>query len=169
MKTLKKIVSTTVMLIVMVSFSQCSSTKKLQEQVAITFGDVYCQKWIAGIKEGGSGLNIIIPTSNTSIKLDSVYFRGKAAKLEIKSSGDVVYIAKFLSSLNTKQDIIMSSNPKAEYGNKLPVIQEKIPFELKDTECVISYKKGNKTQYFKITNVLEKDLLAYPSAPPRKQ
>jgi len=147
----------------MVSFSQCSSAKKLQEQVAITFGEVYCQKW------GGSGLNIIIPTSSTSIKLDSVYFRGKVAKLEIKSSGDVVYIGKFLSSLNTKQDIIMSSNPKAEHGNKLPVIQEKIPFELKDTECVISYKKGKKTQYFKISNVLEKDLLAYPSAPPRKQ
>ena len=153
----------------MASFSQCSSAKKIQEKAPLVLGQVYCQSWIAGIEGGGAGLNVFIPVEDNSIILDSVYFRGKATKLEIKSLNETIYIGRFISDLNKKKDIVMSSEPTAEYGNKMPIITEKIPFELKDNECVISYKEGKTTKYFKVDNVVEKELIPYPSAPTNKQ
>jgi len=169
MKTLKTISFSILMLIVMASFSQCSSTKKLQLNYPLDLGQVYFQKWIAGIEGGGAGLNIFIPTEDTSIKLDSVYFRGKAAKLEVKSQNGTIYIGRFISNFNKKKDLIMSNDPNAEFGNEMPEISQKIPFVLKDNECVISYKDGKTTKYFKVDNITEKDLIPYPSAPPNKQ
>jgi len=166
MKALKQISSITMLSFFMMAFSQCSSTKKLQEKAPMTLGDVYCQRWIAGVQGGGSGLNVFIPVNDASISLDSVFFRGKAAKLEIKQAGqETIYIGRFSGEVNQKRDINMNGDVKAEYGNKPPIIYNKNPFELKHNECVVSYMKGKKKEYFKIENIKEKDLIPYPSAP----
>jgi hypothetical protein len=169
MQTLKTISFSILTLIVMASFSQCSSIKKIQQTVPLDLGQVYYQAWIAGIEGGGAGLNIYIPTEDNSIELDSVYFRGKAAKLEFKNQNGIIYIGRFISDFNKKKDIVMSNEPNTEFGNEMPKMPPKIPFELKDNECVISYKEGKKTKYFKVSNIVEKDLIPYPSAPPNKQ
>ena len=169
MKTLKTILFSLLMLIVVASFSQCSTIKKLEKQAPLNIGEVYCQKWISGVEGGGSGLNIFIPTRDTSIELDSVYFRGKATKLETKPQNKSLYIGRFVSNVNQKKDLIMSNEPYAEYGNKMPIKTQNIPFELKENECVISYKAGKTIKYFKIGNIIEKELIPYPSAPPNKQ
>jgi len=156
----------------MASFSQCKSTKKLQETTPIELGKVYFHKWIAGVKGGGAGTNIFIPLSSTSqnsIVLDSVYFRGKVAKLEIKQQEQIVYIGRFISEFNQKEDIMMSNEPNAEYGNKMPKLAKKIPFELKDDQCVVSYKDGGTTKYFKIDNIIEKQTTPMMSAPPNNK
>lgn len=149
----------------MLGFSQCSSTKKLQTEAPIKVGKVYYQKWVAGVQGGGSGLNIFIPVNDTSIALDSVYFRGRAAKLETKPQDQSLYIGRFISQFNQKQDIIMSGDSISEYGNKLPIVNEYIPFELSPNECVVSYIDGKKTKYFKIENVVEKASMHFPMAP----
>ena len=92
----------------MASFSQCLSAKKIQEEAPLALGQVYCQEWIAGIEGGGAGLNIYIPTVNSFVELDSVYFRRNVAKLEIKSLNETIYIGRFISDLNKKKLIIMS-------------------------------------------------------------
>ncbi len=157
----------------MTSFSQCSSSKKLQSKVPIEFGEGYFQKWVAGVKGGGSGINIFISINegvSEEFILDSVYFRGKVAKLEVKPNNKTLYIGRFKTDLNTmKQDIVMSSDSKEEYGNQLPKIEAKIPFDLKDNECVVSYKKGDETQYYKIENIIEKQAEYFPSVPPNRQ
>ena len=169
MKTIKHVLREGLLFFIVVSFFQCSSAQKLQEKAPITFGEVYCQRWVAGVEGGGSGLNIFIPIKESTIALDSVYFRGKAAKLEISQRKNLLYIGRFHSEINRKRDIIMSNEPYAEYGNKMPITIKKIPFELKDNECVISYRQDHKTKYFKIDNVVEKDIIPYPSVPPNKQ
>ncbi len=50
----------------------------------------------------------------------------------------------------------MSNEPNAEYGNPIPKIKEKLPFALKENDCVISYKESDKTKYFKIEKIIEK-------------
>ena len=168
MTPLKKIISITILPLIMFSFSQCSSQKKLQEKSPVQLKEVYCQSWVAGVRGGGAGLNIFIPidaVSDEKIELDSVYFRGKSAKLETKPQSPSMFIGRFTSEVNKKQDIIMSSDSRQEYGNKMPKVKEDIPFELKDDECIVSYKEGNKTKYFKIKNVIEKASIPYPSAP----
>ena len=153
----------------MTSFSQCSSSQKLQENPPVTFGEVYFQRWNAGVKDGGSGINLFIPVTDKSVVLDSVYFRGKSAKLETKPQSKMLYIGYFKTEFNQPKDIVMSSNPLDEYNNPLLIKKEKIPFALKDSECVVSYKDGQTTKYFKIENIIEKEAINYPSAPNNKQ
>lgn len=152
----------------MTSFSQCSSSKKLQKNTPEGIGQVYCQSWVAGVEGGGSGLDIYIPVTDTELALDSVYFRGKAAKLEFKKEA-MMFVGRYPSEFNKKKDMVMSQDPKEEYGNEMPVIDKPIPFELQENECVISLIEADKTKYFKITDVVEKQALAYPSAPQVKQ
>src|SRR5690606_41772555 len=84
MKLIKSSIFSIALLTIMTSFSQCSSSQKLQEKAPVTFGEVYFQRWNAGIQGGGSGINLFIPVMDTNVVLDSVYFRGKSAKLETK-------------------------------------------------------------------------------------
>ena len=169
MKTIKKMTSLALLFIVVASFSQCSSAKNAQESSSLEIIQAYCQRWIGGVEGGGSGLNIFIQTMDNSIRLDSVYFRGKGAKFETKPQSETLYIGRFMSDFNQKKDMIMTSEPKGEFGNEAPQVLTKIPFELKDNECMVSYQKNGSTIYFKIENVVEKELIPYPSAPPIKQ
>ncbi len=84
---MKSIVNIILISIVLTGFTNCSSAQKLEKQVSFKIGEVYYQHWVAGIKGGGSGVNIFIPIDNldNNVKLDSVYFKGKATKLEVKT------------------------------------------------------------------------------------
>jgi hypothetical protein len=165
MKTINKIVGLLTLTLVMASFSQCSSAQKLQKKAPTTFGEVYFQKWVSGVAGGGSGINIFVETLTDNVQLDSVYFRGRAAKFEVKPANKLLYIGRFLTDSNKNEHMIMSSDTNQEYGNKAPIIPSKIPFELKDNECVISYLSNNQTKYFKIENIEERRSKNYPMAP----
>jgi len=172
MKSMKHTTSLFILPIILMSFSRCSSQKKLQEKAPVELEQVYCQPWVAGVKGGGSGLNIFIPVKvmpRDNVVIDSVYFRGKVAKLETKPQNPTLYIGRFQTTRNKKKDIIMSGDGNAEYGNEIPKISKPIPFELKKNECVISYKTADKTEYFKIVNIVDKPLQALPFAPPPKK
>ena len=140
----------------------------MQEKSPVALEQVFCQRWVAGVEGGGSGLNIYIPVKETTTELDSVYFRSQSVKLEFKKEG-MIYVGRFTSDFNKKKDKVMSDEPNAEFGNEMPEIPKKIPFELNDNECVISYLDGKSTKYFKVPNVVEKPMIAYPSPPPVKQ
>ncbi len=133
----------------MVSFYNCSSAKMLQNESPFEIGEAYYQ-------ESNTDINVYIPIKsnpNNTI-LDSVYFQGKKTKLELESAS--LAVGRFKTESTQKQDIIMSNKPYAEYGNKIPKLSEKSPFELKENECVVSYKEENKFKYFKIKNVIQK-------------
>ncbi|WP_431133158.1 hypothetical protein [Psychroserpens mesophilus] len=169
MKSLKQISFLMVMIILMVSFSQCSTAQKLQKKPPVKIGETYAQKWVAGIQEGGSGINVFIPVKDTAVTLDSIYFRNQKVNLEFNNGDQAFYIGRFKIDFNQKQDIILSSDMKEEAKNVLPKLKEEMPFELKDDECIITYRKGSQTLYFKISNIKIKQPLHYPSAPPKGQ
>ena len=168
MRSCGAIIISALTLIVMSSFSQCSGSKSLDEKAPVTIEQAYCQRWVGGVEGGGSGMNIYLPLSDAGFELDSVYFRGRAAKLEWKE-GAKQFVGRFQSEFNKKEDIIMDKDPAKEYGNELPDSASSIPFELKQDECVVSYKKGNRTHYFKVEKIVEKQMIAFPSAPKVKQ
>ncbi len=169
---MKKLGIVFICITVVFTITHCSTAQKLQKKPPITLQEVYIQSWVSGVKGGGSGINLFIPVSQKipqNIQLDSAYFKGKVAKLELSDASQMLYVARFKANFNQNQDIIMSSDPKEEYGNQLPELNEKIPFDLKDTECVISYTESNVTKYFKIDNIVIKKQEHYPSAPKNKQ
>ena len=85
-------------------------------------------------------------------------------KVEISKMG---YIASFKTKSNQKEDIVMSNNKNAEYGNQIPTKQD-FPFDLKDNEAVISYTENATLKYLLIKNIKEKSRIEYPSAPQRR-
>lgn len=138
-------------------FLQCSSTQKLQENVSFKVEQPYFQKWVAGVKNGGSGINIFIPVTNlkTNITLDSLYFRGHKVLLETKPNNPNLFIGRILTEANQNEDF----SPKAE---------AEIPFDLKENEAVIIYTENDKKKYYKIENIKEKQAEYFPSTPPKQ-
>ncbi len=147
------------MFVIMAVFSHCATGKQLETNLPFGIGDVYYQERVADVKGGGSGVTIFITLQENpnNIMLDSVYFQGKEAKLEFVN--DTVYMGRLESKTALKNDIIMSIEPHAEYGNKAPRIPNKPRFELKEDECIVSYKTSNKVKYFKIGKINKKEAL----------
>jgi hypothetical protein len=171
MKTIKNITQLIAIVFVMTGFSNCAGSKKLQQEAPFTMGTVYYEKWVAGVKGGGSGINLGMTLTKLpeDIVLDSVYFRGmKAPLVKETTEKGILYLAHFKTELNKKKDIISHEDPKMEVGNEPPSIQEKIPFELKENEAVISYLHKGKKRYYKIEGIKAKPQVAYPSAPVKK-
>lgn len=137
-------------------FMQCSSAQKLQKEATFKTDNAYYQKWVAGVKGGGSGINVFIPvtTKVEDVKLDSLFFRGHKVALQTKPNNATLYIGYITTDANQKEGFT---------SNKV-----KLPFELNDNEAVVSYIENNTTKYIKIENLVEKQMEQYPSAPPKK-
>ena len=135
-------------MVIMASFSQCSSAYKLQKNAPKSLGESYFEQWVSGMAQGPSGINVFIKVEDDNIQMDSVYFRGKGIKLVKDSSDNMLYVARFISKSTNKEDMMMSSDSKQEYGNKAPEIPKKIPFDLKANECIVSYQLNGKTLYY---------------------
>ena len=175
MKHYKSVTVLVLLFVMLTSFTQCKSSKKindnqqafkLEENASFTLSETYFQSRVAGVKGGGSGIHMYINvlTNTNNVVLDSVYFKGLKAKVEVSKMG---YIASFKTKANQKEDIVMSNNKSAEYGNQIPTKQD-FPFDLKDNEAVISYTENATLKYLLIKNIKEKSRIEYPSAPQRR-
>lgn len=147
------------------SLFSCNSSKKIN-QVSSTcdnIKDAYFQHWIGGQEQTGSGTNIHITFSESinDKKLIRIYFQNKVAEPHIID--DFTIVALF----STKNpDLILENSPKDEYGNQAPIMVKNFP-NLAENEAVLEYLINDKSVFCKISNLKEKELLAYPSARPR--
>lgn len=171
-----RIISFFAVLFTAILFCNCNSAKQaiktntvlFEEKPSFQLGQVYFQKWVAGVQGGGSGIHMyfIVETNKNHVVFDSVYFRGMKAKMQL---GKIGYLASFNTVLNQKVDIIMDGDSSNEFGNKLPKENDNYPFNLRENECVIQYSEKGKTKYYKVTDVVEKQAEYYPSAPNNKE
>ncbi len=132
-----------------VLLSSCGSNKELQERSPAQFDQSY-------FTSTTSSLQLFIPVKviqPNRISLDSVYFRGMKSALQQDPENMGVYTAQFNTG---KKDLIMSSDPKEEYANKMPQMPVKAPFELKEDEALVVFKENNKKKYYKITRIEER-------------
>lgn len=157
---MKKTTTFLIGIILVMSFSNCANSKKLQEQEPVAFDQAYYTTGTGGTKDAGSGLNLFIPVKNgyqSDVELDSVYFRGRRAELKKEPKEGNVYIAYFRTNDEARaSDLVMSIDPKEEYGNQPPEIVREFPHELEEDEAVVSYKKDGKTGYYKVTGIVRK-------------
>ncbi|MCL5127286.1 hypothetical protein [Algibacter sp. L4_22] len=166
MKFLKLISSAFLLLVISFTFTQCASSQKLQKKMPFDLGETYFQNWNSGIKHGDSGTNLYISiNANNEIALDSVYFKNQVKKLELLKNN--IYVAHFITK--QKPHINLSSNREEEYGNTIQKQTKPIPFVLNNDECVITFKHGEKTMYYKILNISKKPSINYPSTTHNKQ
>ncbi|HSI71518.1 MAG TPA: hypothetical protein VK941_14885 [Gillisia sp.] len=134
------------LILVAIFFSSCAGNKGLQEKAPAQFQQAYSTTDAASVK-------LFIPVSaiqSERVELDSVYFRGRKAPLIITPERPGVYMANFDTG---KPDIIMHEDPREEYGNKVPEVPVKVPFDIDDDEAVIVFTENNTTKFYKITGI----------------
>lgn len=158
--------------ILTLGFSQCRTAKdtmniaKTIELSEVSKTQAYYQEWVAGVRGGGSGVDLHIDKSVVMNKeLITAYFRGKSVKFDPLTQNSTVYIARFKGVANQLYDINMEADAINEYGNKSPIKKDSIPFNLGKNDAVVSYLESNTLKFVKLINIPEKEKLAYPSAP----
>ena len=151
---------------IIAGFSQCATSgSQLEKKAPSEVAEAYFERWSAGIKGGGAGINIFISLKNVDIQLDSVYFRDRVTHLSRNSRNKNQFIGNFTT--HHKQDFKVElydesskSEPKENIAKK-----DSIPFKLSPFECVVSYKEKGKIKYFKIENLEERQGIPIPMAP----
>lgn len=150
---------------VLVLLTNCGSKKydttaiTLSKDAPFTIEDASFQRWMAGTKEGGSGfkLSFVLDNVSSDTQINKVFFRNRETPLH--KNGKKQYKGSFKIETN---DVVMSSDVIEEAKNTPP---EKIPFQLSDTDAVISYHYQGLIYYYKISDLEEKDPIAYPGNP----
>lgn len=130
-------------------FINCGGNKNLQEAPPVQMQQAY-------LTSNNNTTNVYIPVTSIQenrVSLDSVYFRGMAAPLERDAERPGVFKAEFRTG---KEDYIMSSDPKEEYGNKPPQVRQEIPFKLEDDEAILVFSENENRKYYKITGIRER-------------
>tara|TARA_R110002126_G_scaffold201767_1_gene349303 strand:- start:416 stop:877 length:462 start_codon:yes stop_codon:yes gene_type:complete len=144
-----------VVVIILFSFSFCVSKNEFQVQFPVPIDSVYCitDKRSQEKDTVKSGIHIVFKEALPhSIKLVKVYFNNQVAKIDkVDKNKFVAFFFKFVP----KQDLILNSNRKLEYGNKAPVITQPKSI-LSPNDAVLEYKMKNKTYFFKFINLKEK-------------
>jgi hypothetical protein len=151
--------------ILFIALTFCSS-KKEATQLPHQIESVYFQKWIGGQELTGSGTNFHLKLKQQlplNTNLVKVYFQNQEGFFDIENP--TTFIARFYSKPQNP-DLILDGQTNKEYGNKAPEIT-KPRFDLKPTEAMLEFHNGNKVEHYKIVDIKEKELIAYPSARPR--
>ena len=154
--------------ITMLAFAQCGSSQTLETTAPFTLDNPVIEPWTAGEAQEFRGVNLLLPVrSGKDFVLDTVYYGKKKAPLtKIQKDNYLVYKAT-IDTTNAPYDIVMHADPKEEFGNRPPV-SEKVPFELKGDEAVISYLENGDRKYVKITGLKTSTAIHYRERPKTK-
>jgi hypothetical protein len=123
--------------------------------------EMYFQNWVGGQERTGGGTNFVVQFKSvlpTDIKLKSVFFKGKSADFETKPNNLYVAYYRYIP----KNDMILEDDATKEYGNQAPDLTQ-----TESNSAEIFFIKNEKTYSYKVKEVTEKEMLAYPSAKPR--
>ena len=154
---------------ILLSFSNCNSSKLneqsivLEETAPFTVIEAYYHKWIAGVQGGRSGTNVFITIENLSdgVTIKNIYFEERATEAKNSPLKPKQYAGYFKNENN--RNTIMDINPNKEAQNTPPL---RFPLKLSTNEAVISYLQNGTIKFFKLSNLVEKELLPYPSSNP---
>ncbi len=155
-------------LIIAIMLTSCNSQKisktisskefQLEEQP-------YYEEWSGGAPGSGSGVTLYFPTSVIEgHTLKAIYFQGMENNIANFISNDKQMLVSRFKYPYT--DLNMSENNGNEYGNEPPQLED-IPFKLMDNQAVIAFEAKGKLTYIQLNNIVQKESIAFPSAPPR--
>lgn len=132
----------------------CATKQNVQAQFTEKIAATYFQQWIGGQELTGKGIYFYIQLEkplSSNIHLEKVYFRGNEAVLN--KENETNYKASFFQK-NKKNKTLKAENSL---------------YKLSENQALLTYKIDNKTFYFKLQDLQEKELIAYPSVgKPRK-
>lgn len=149
-------------LFLLLGFSQCGGST-LVKKSTLKAEKAFYNNWFGG-QPGVRGTKVEIHLKDASeVIFVALYFQGKRTKVEVSQMEKFTrIIAHFSTSKRKNRNLILDADITKELENTLPSLEE-FPFQLKENEAILSYKKESKTLYFKIENIKKVQLIAFPS------
>ena len=149
-------------LFLLLGFSQCGGST-LVKKSTLKVEKAFYNKWFGG-QRGVRGTKVEIHLKDASeVIFVALYFQGKRTKVEVSQMEKFTRIIAHFSTLKRKnRNLILDADITKELENTLPSLEE-FPFQLKENEAMLSYKKENKTVYFKIENIKKVQSIPFPS------
>ncbi|MFS4492800.1 hypothetical protein [Maribacter sp. 2308TA10-17] len=152
-------------------FAGCSSQKKLETTAPFNLGEVYAQKWLIEDNLKDSGYEVIIPIMSldeNEAVLQNLYHKGKMVDLSMElRDGGIIALAEYTKEDLLKKAILVPENFKKR-SKKNSKKRELFPFELQETEAVLSYLQNDKVKYVKLSGIRQNPTVVYPSLKARK-
>ena len=150
--------SSTILILSILVIWGCSSVKKLEETTPFTLGETYAQKWVIEDEAQKMGYEVIVALlslDNDKAILKNLYHKGKMTSLEIRLTevGNVA-IAEFGPGAIKKDTASIVPTGMDE---------RPFPFELTETQDVISYVNNEKVKYYKINGIRQNPRVFYPT------
>ncbi|MFT4848732.1 MAG: hypothetical protein ACI83B_001267 [Sediminicola sp.] len=165
MKQIKHFLSFVGMTFLLVSFSNCGGsrqdkTNSFEDKPPFTISQIFAQDWVAGVAEGGYGTNVhvICDKLNENLKIETIYFANNILVVRRAVNNPKAFVGSCKTVPG--RDIIMDSDVVKEAQNR-PKLS--FPFELGRNEAVIKYSLEGKAMFFKVSDVLIKPKITYPT------
>jgi hypothetical protein len=139
------------------SLTFCAQKDMFQKQFPEEITVTNYQKWVGGRRETGSGIVFFLQLKNelpSNIVLKKIYFEKSVANFEAQSGG------AYAASLNRKPVDLENVSDDNQGSTSKQIVTPK--FELKPNEAILEYTIDQKTMYYKVTNIVEKEFQAYP-------
>ncbi|MEZ7876338.1 MAG: hypothetical protein QMB86_04980 [Polaribacter sp.] len=149
-------------LFLLLGFSQCGGST-LVKKSTLKVEKAFYNKWFGG-QPGVRGTKVEIHLKDASeVIFVALYFQGKRTKVEVSQMEKFTRVIAHFSTLKRKnRNLILDADITKELENTLPSLEE-FPFQLKENEAILSYKKEGKTLYFKIENIKKLQSISFPS------
>ena len=149
-------------LFLLLGFSQCGGST-LVKKSTLKVEKAFYNKWFGG-QRGVRGTKVEIHLKDAlEVIFVALYFQGKRTKVEVSQMEKFTRIIAHFSTLKRKnRNLILDADITKELENTLPSLEE-FPFQLKENEAILSYKKEGKTLYFKIENIKKLQSISFPS------
>jgi hypothetical protein len=136
-------------------FTFCGSNHQIQIDFPQEMVQVYYETSVADSLRSSVSIDFLLEFKeelSEEIRLQKLYFRNQETMIEKLS--DKKYVAHF-PHMVVKQDFILDSDVKKEYGNNALIII-KPKFELNRDEAVLEYRQNNETNFFKLAGIKQK-------------
>ncbi|UGS23535.1 hypothetical protein [Flavobacterium channae] len=143
-------------LLLMMIISSCSCQEKIVNESRVS---AFYQGWTAGVRGGGSGINFNLELKKelpSNVQLKKLVFKGYEVPFD--KQDDLHFMAMIKTEANQQ---------KFEGDNSQSYSSPKSSIKTKDNEAILIFTKDGKEYQQKITNVVEKPALEYPSAKPK--
>jgi hypothetical protein len=145
-----------ILILFLILVTSCSSQDKIIKESAIAAS---YQTWVAGVRGGGSGINFYVDLKSElpfNVELKRVIFRGYEVPFE--KQDDLHFFANIKTEANQQ---------KFDGDDSQVFTSPKNALTLAENEAVLIFTKNGKEYHQKISNVIEKPSLEYPSARPK--
>lgn len=134
----------------------CNTTETIVQEKNLSSS---YETWVAGVRGGGSGINFNVEFKSelpSNIELKKVIFRGYEVPFDKQ---DNLHFQAMIKTPGNQQ--------KFEGDDSQIYTSPKNALTLADNEAILIFTKDGKEYQQKITNVIEKPSLEYPSAKPK--